>query len=75
VFFSRQADSSCAFNGQRVIAAEKGKKTVSVLVGVNLLNIWQEYARQLPLSGWAGNNPASCREKNTPTPQLYLQKI
>jgi hypothetical protein len=48
---------------------------VSVLVGVNLLNTWQEYARQLPLSGWAGNNPASCREKNTPTPQLYLQKI
>jgi hypothetical protein len=22
-----------------------------------------------PLSGLAGNNPASCREKNTPTPQ------
>jgi hypothetical protein len=24
----------------------------------------------LPLSGLAGNNPASCREKNTPTPDL-----
>jgi hypothetical protein len=23
----------------------------------------------LPLSGLAGNNPASCREKNTPTPE------
>jgi hypothetical protein len=21
------------------------------------------------MSGWAGNNPASCREKNTPTPE------
>jgi hypothetical protein len=26
----------------------------------------------LPLSGLAGNNPASCREKNTPTPDLTL---
>jgi hypothetical protein len=25
VFFSRQADRSCASNGQRAIAAEKGK--------------------------------------------------
>jgi hypothetical protein len=24
----------------------------------------------LPLSGLAGNNPASCREKNTPTPEI-----
>jgi hypothetical protein len=24
----------------------------------------------LPLSDLAGNNPASCREKNTPTPDL-----
>ncbi len=24
----------------------------------------------MPLSGLAGNNPASCREKNTPTPEL-----
>jgi hypothetical protein len=24
----------------------------------------------LPLSGLAGSNPASCREKNTPTPEL-----
>jgi hypothetical protein len=24
----------------------------------------------LPLSGGAGNNPASCREKNTPIPEL-----
>jgi hypothetical protein len=24
----------------------------------------------LPLSGLAGNNPASCRAKNTPTPDL-----
>jgi len=28
----------------------------------------------LPLSGLAGNNPASCREKNTPTPELYKEK-
>jgi hypothetical protein len=26
--------------------------------------------RLLPLSGLADNNPASCREKNTPTPQV-----
>jgi hypothetical protein len=25
----------------------------------------------LPLSGLAGNNPASCREKNTSTPELF----
>jgi hypothetical protein len=25
----------------------------------------------LPLSGLAGNNPASYREKNTPTPELF----
>jgi hypothetical protein len=54
VFFSRQDDRPGASNGQRAIAAEKGKKR----------------RRQLPLSGLAGNNPASCREKNTPTPGL-----
>jgi hypothetical protein len=27
----------------------------------------------LPLSGLAGNNPASCREKNTPTPELDIR--
>jgi glycerol-3-phosphate acyltransferase PlsY len=26
----------------------------------------------LPLSGLAGNNPASCRAKNTPTPHLFM---
>jgi hypothetical protein len=26
----------------------------------------------LPLSGLAGSNPASCREKNTLTPELYI---
>jgi hypothetical protein len=26
----------------------------------------------LPLSGLAGSNPASCREKNTPTPDLIV---
>jgi hypothetical protein len=29
----------------------------------------------LPLSGLAGNNPASCREKNTPTPELLNPEI
>jgi hypothetical protein len=43
---------------------------VSVLVGAKILNGRQQNARQLPLSGLAGNNPASCREKNTPTPHL-----
>jgi hypothetical protein len=42
----------------------------SVLVGVKVLNSRQQHARQLPLSGLAGNNPASCREKNTPTPEI-----
>jgi hypothetical protein len=27
----------------------------------------------LPLSGLAGNNPASCREKNTPTPHIIIK--
>jgi hypothetical protein len=46
------------------------QNTASVLVGVKVLNSRQQNARQLPLSGLAGNNPASCREKNTPTPEL-----
>jgi hypothetical protein len=29
----------------------------------------------LPLSGLAGNNPASCPEKNTPTPELLNTEI
>jgi hypothetical protein len=28
----------------------------------------------LPLSGLAGNNPASCREKNTPIPETNYRK-
>jgi signal transduction histidine kinase len=37
---------------------------------VTVLNGRRQNARPLPLSGWAGNNPASSREKNTPTPDL-----
>jgi hypothetical protein len=62
VFFSRQDDRPGASNGQRAIAAEKGKTRRRFL-----------YARQLPLLGLAGNNPASCREKNTPTPDLIIK--
>jgi uncharacterized protein YlxP (DUF503 family) len=29
----------------------------------------------LPLSGLAGNNPASCREKNTPTPEITKKMV
>jgi hypothetical protein len=29
---------------------------------------------KLPLSGLAGNNPASCREKNTPTPGIKIKR-
>jgi hypothetical protein len=41
---------------------------------VKVLNSRQQNARQLPLSGLAGNNPASCREKNTPTPEVISEK-
>ena len=29
----------------------------------------------MPLSGLAGNNPASCREKNTPTPEITKKMV
>jgi hypothetical protein len=69
VFFSQQDDRPGAFNYQLATAAEIGNTRGWILGQQKLYLAGSKIAGVLPLLGLPGDNPASCREKNTSTPQ------